>query len=618
MLTEEQLEYISDALVPLFQYLESEVIADVAQRVKATMAFTRTAELEAQALYELGYSPAYIRKKVMKKLNADTEYRKLVAGNTLEHKKNVKKLLREIQKEALRAGDKLFAQSGDLSFLDDLRVWKLGHKNITDDSFLPKLVRAIEMQTRGELKNLTRTTGFKTVAGMESLETVYRRELDQAMIKITSGTFSQEQVLYGVIHNLAHSGLRTVDYGTGRTMQLDTAARLAVRTGTHQLMGKIAEQNIRETDTDMVYVSSHWGARNKGQGHANHAEWQGKVYSIVSSVEADEAGKEAARIGQAEIKDLWEATGYCMDGMHENDPLGLYGYNCRHRIYPWFRGISSLPDEDPEPEPVTIDGKQYDYYAMSQKQRAMESQIRALKREREALQKLGMDTKEVQKKIRDKISQYEKFCKDYKMPEKYNRIRYDNGTGEYKKTRAWKEYEKKHKADLENVAKEAEGGIIDPRRVESGGKRNEQPLTGEQIEEVTQAMRRQGYRGDIMYSEHSNTAFHGSTEGEAYHYVVIGTDAYPNARMGKSANERISANGCAAHEIVGHYETWKKGTALDDIVLDEAQASIRASKFGVGLSDAERTDLMADAMERLERAGIDYEQVRDLLDIWER
>lgn len=118
-----------------------------------------------------------------------------------------------------------------------------------------------------------------------------------------------------------------------------------------------------------------------------------------------------------------------MDGTHENDPRGLYGYNCRHRIYPWFRGVSTLPDEDPEPEPVTIDGKQYDYYAMSQKQRAMESRIRAHKREREAMQKLGMDTKEVQKKIKDKIREYEQFCKDYNMPEKYNRIRYDNGTG---------------------------------------------------------------------------------------------------------------------------------------------------------------------------------------------
>ena len=97
MITDRQMEYISDALVPLFQYLESEVISDVAQRVKATTAFTRTAELEAQALYELGYSPAAIRKKVMKKLNADPEYRKLVAKNTLEHKNKVKKLLRDIK-----------------------------------------------------------------------------------------------------------------------------------------------------------------------------------------------------------------------------------------------------------------------------------------------------------------------------------------------------------------------------------------------------------------------------------------------------------------------------------------------------------------------------------------
>lgn len=460
MLTDEQLEYISDALIPLFQYLESEVIADVTQRVKATMAYTRTAEQQAQALYQLGYSPARIRKEVMKKLKADAEFQKTVAQNTLEHKKTIKELLKKIRKEAGKAGKKLFADTGSLSFLDDLRVWELGHKPITDGSFLPKLVKAMEEQTKGELNNLTKTAGFKTVAGMEPLENVYRRELDKAMIKITTGTFSQEQVLYDVIHSLAHSGLRTIDYGSGRTRQLDTAVRVAIRTGTHQLMGKVAEQSIRETDTKMVYVSSHWGARNKGTGHANHAQWQGKVYTIGADMAAGAAEKEAERIGQAGIGDLWEATGYCMDGKHENDPLGLYGYNCRHRIYPWFEGISSLPDEDPEPKPVVIDGKEYDYYAMSQKQRAKERNIRALKREREAMQKLDMDTTQVQKKIKEKIREYEEWCKKYKMPEKYNRIRYDNGTGEYKKTKAWKEYETKHKADMESVAKEVKGDIM--------------------------------------------------------------------------------------------------------------------------------------------------------------
>ena len=454
MLTDRQLEYISDALVPLFQYLESEVIADVTQRVKATTAYTRTAEQQAQAMHALGYSPAKIRKEVMRKLNADPEYRKLVAKNTLEHKKTVRNLLKKIKKEAFNANDKIFAQVGDLSFLDDLRIWKLGNKAITDNSFLPKLIEAISMQTKGELKNLTRTTGFRTVAGMESLESLYKKELDQVMIKITSGTFSQEQALYDCIHNLANSGLRTIDFGSGRSMQLDTAVRLATRTGASQLMGQIAVQSINDTDTGMVYVSTHWGARNTGKGHANHAEWQGKVYTVNAKAAAG-AKEEAKRIGQDKIEDLWEVTGYSVDGSHANDPLGLYGYNCRHRIYPWFEGISSLPDEDPEPAPVEIDGKQYDYYAMSQKQRAKESRIRALKREREAQTKAGLDTTEINKKIKVSIREYTEFCKKYGM-NPTNRIRYDNGTGDYSKTRAWKEYERKIRNDNKELKVEAE------------------------------------------------------------------------------------------------------------------------------------------------------------------
>ena len=463
MLTDRQLEYISDALVPLFQYLESEVIADITQRVKATTAYTRTAEQQAQAMHALGYSPAKIRKEVMRKLNTDPEYRKLVAKNTLEHKKTVRNLLKKIKKEAFNASDKIFAQVGDLSFLDDLRIWKLGNKAITDNSFLPKLIEAISMQTKGELKNLTRTTGFRTVAGMESLESLYKKELDQVMIKITSGTFSQEQAIYDCIHNLANSGLRTIDFGSGRSMQLDTAVRLATRTGASQLMGQIAVQSINDTDTGMVYVSTHWGARNTGKGHANHAQWQGKVYTVNAKAAAG-AKEEAKRIGQDKIEDLWEVTGYSVDGSHANDPLGLYGYNCRHRIYPWFEGISSLPDEDPEPAPVEIDGKKYDYYAMSQKQRAKESRIRALKREREAQTKAGLDTTEINKKIKTSINEYTMFCKKYGM-NPTNRVRYDNGTGDYSKTRAWKEYEKKRKEDierLENIEKGALNDLNDP------------------------------------------------------------------------------------------------------------------------------------------------------------
>ena len=438
-LTDEQLEIISDALLPLFQYLESQLIIDVAKRIRDTMKYTRTSEIMAGSMQRLGYSPAKIRSEAMKLLRANATYRKEVAKNTLEHKKVVKKLLREIVKEALKKNNTIMADVGDLSYFDDLRIWKEGGKELTDSSFLPQLVEAMQKQTADAIKNLTQTTGFKMISGFEAMENLYQKELDKAMIKICTGTFSKEQVIYDVVHGLADSGLRTIDFASGRSMQLDTAVKLAIRTGSHQLMSKITDANIMQSGENLVYVSKHWGARNTGIGHANHQQWQGKVYFVK---EGQDYSEEAERIGQDRITSLWYATGYSVDGEKPNDPLGLHGYNCRHKHYVWFEGISVYSEEEPEPKPVTIKGKTYDYYALSQKQRSMERSVRALKREREALQALNMDTKDITRKIRRKMSEYEEFCKNVKIKADINRMRYEPGTSDLKKTKAWNNMQK--------------------------------------------------------------------------------------------------------------------------------------------------------------------------------
>lgn len=438
MLTDEQLEYISAAIVPLFQYLEKEVIADIARRIAKTLTYSRTAELQAIAMMKLGYSPAKIRKEAMKMLNADPNFRKAVAKNTLEYKKKVRKIINDITKAAYKANEEIVAGAGNMSWANDLSVWKEAGKELTDNSYLKELMDAFTAQTNGELKNMTQTTGFKTMSGYEGIENAYRRELDKAVIKICSGTFSQDKVVRDVVHDLAQSGLRSIDFASGYSMQLDTAARLAVRTGCHQLAGKIQDKNIKQTGENLVYVSKHWGARNKGTGHANHEQWQGRVYFIK---EGKDYSEEAKRIGQDYITDLWRATGYSVDGAHESDPTGLYGYNCRHRHYVWFEGASSLPKEQAEPKPVTIDGKTYDYYAMTQKMRAMERNIRALKREKEAEEALGNDTRELQVKIKEKTAKYKEFCKMCGVPEETSRLRYECGTADLKKTKAWKNFE---------------------------------------------------------------------------------------------------------------------------------------------------------------------------------
>ncbi len=454
MLSEEQSEVIAEALIPLFDYLEREVIIDIAERIQKTMAYTRTAEIKAVSMRELGYSPARIRKECMRLLNADEKYRKAVARNTLEHKREVRNILNEIMREAYKESKTVIKDAADTSYLNDLAIWRAAGKELKDDSYLKQLVKAFQEQTKGEFKNLSRTTGFKSVNGYEPIESAYQRELDKALVKICTGTFSKEEVIRDTIHNLAGSGLRTVKFKSGYSMQIDTAVRNAVRTSINQLQAKMMDENIRQTGEEYVYVSKHWGARNKGTGHANHEEWQGRVYAIRSGDHAEEA----ERIGYSKIEDLYDATGYSADGSRENDPLGLYGYNCRHKHRVWFIGISELTDfkEDPEPAPVTIDGKTYDYYAVTQKMRSMERKVRALKKERDVLKEMELDTKDIDYKIRRRTEEYKDFCKAAKVKEKTERLRYECSKENLRKTKAWKEMKKAE----ESVEKSSDSGIM--------------------------------------------------------------------------------------------------------------------------------------------------------------
>ena len=155
-------------------------------------------------------------------------------------------------------------------------------------------------------------------------------------------------------------------------------------------------------------------------------------------------------------------------------------------------------------------------------------------------------------------------------------------------------------------------------RVFTDGKRNEQPLTKEQFDALKEIAIEYGFDGEILYSDDSNTAFHRFTEGGDWYFLVIGSDALPAENNGGTPNELISARGCIAHEVIGHYLAYKRGTTQSELVLEEAQASIRASKYADGLSKEEREVLWLDAMERLQKAGIRYEDVESQLDIWEK
>lgn len=104
MLTEEQLEIYGGVLVPVFQQLEQDIIADIARRVRKEERWTETAELQAEELRRLGWSPYRIRIEVMRRLQANQEYAAMIERNTLEAKAAQQAAIDEAREAAARAG----------------------------------------------------------------------------------------------------------------------------------------------------------------------------------------------------------------------------------------------------------------------------------------------------------------------------------------------------------------------------------------------------------------------------------------------------------------------------------------------------------------------------------
>jgi hypothetical protein len=152
--------------------------------------------------------------------------------------------------------------------------------------------------------------------------------------------------------------------------------------------------------------------------------------------------------------------------------------------------------------------------------------------------------------------------------------------------------------------------------VASNGVRGEVPLTLEQRAQIQNYLSKLDMDGVTVRwvdDRNLNTAY-GSMFGERI--LNIGSDIVPgNVGAGTlTSNSRVSINGTLAHELVGHGEAARVGRTQDLLYLEEAQASIRAARFGPDLTSTERFTLLRDAITRLQNAPGGPVKIRDVRD----
>jgi hypothetical protein len=109
--------------------------------------------------------------------------------------------------------------------------------------------------------------------------------------------------------------------------------------------------------------------------------------------------------------------------------------------------------------------------------------------------------------------------------------------------------------------------------VNTGGLRNEEPLTQIQINEAIIYAVKLGMPQDrIQYEKNQNLAYWGY-----FDRLIIGTDLYPAKNPNQAtryANSRLSWKSGIAHELVGHREAKIKNWTQENDLFEEAQASI--------------------------------------------
>ena len=387
-----ELEAVSMALEPQFRELEQRIMSDVVRRIKINGEVTRAADWQITRLAQLGESKREIKKTIKDTLGLST--------------KEINHLYKDIIRKGYERDAELYKYKGKTQIA------------FADNHELQQLIGAVSNQTNSELKNITQSLGFakRGADGKLTFTPVadyYQKTLDSAMLDISSGAFDYNTVLKRTVKEMTNSGLRTVDYATGHSNRVDVAARRAVMTGMSQLTAKVNDSNAEQLGTDTFEVTAHGGARPE------HQEWQGKWYT------KDELES---------ICGLGEVTGLC-------------GANCYHDYYPVVPGISKptyTPEEieefnRKENEPVEYNGKTYTKYEATQRQRKLETTMRAQRQEIKLLKEGGAfedDLIAARSRYRGTSAEYARFSKAMDLPQQRERVTVDGlgniGQGKYK------------------------------------------------------------------------------------------------------------------------------------------------------------------------------------------
>lgn len=269
----------------------------------------------------------------------------------------------------------------------------------------------------------TRAIGFsiKDIRGntiFQSLDNTYRNVIDEAVLSVSQGKSTFDEQMYKIIKELGTSGLKTINFASGRAVRLDSAIRMNMRGALRNLHNEMQEQLGEEFDSDGVEISVH------SNPAPDHALVQGRQFSN-EEFNKFQNDQDAVSYDGIKFPAESEETGH--------DRRSISEYNCYHYIFAIVLGVNKPEYSNKElkkiinktNEEIEIDGRKYDHYEATQLQRQLETKIREQKDIQIMAKEAGNDllAGEAQNKIRVLTKKYKEVSQKADLPTYMERMR---------------------------------------------------------------------------------------------------------------------------------------------------------------------------------------------------
>lgn len=366
LMRSEWLEQLPDYLAEIMQQMSLEATAIIAARINYI------GKVKKSDIHKLTNALAYAGADI-------NEIERVIARFTKKSDAEIERILTEVAAED-DSFAKLYYETKGIT-----------PKTYITDAYLQTALTSVIKQTQEAIRNLSNTTSlfYQMPDGTYSdIRSTYIRVIDQAIYEVQSGSIDYHTAMKRAMLSLG-KGTRCIEYMSGYHRRLDSAVRQNILDGTKQLNQAVMDYHGKSFGADGVELTAH------AISAPDHVNVQGHRFTN-EEFEKMQSGMDCKDIQGRKYKGF---------------PRKITEWNCKHFAIPVIVDIGSPAYTDEQLEELKKSSTAK--YDDTQKARAMETRLRTLKEQKNALLESGDEAgaKQIQKKITAQQRVYREFCK---------------------------------------------------------------------------------------------------------------------------------------------------------------------------------------------------------------